>query len=97
MTAIHHHGRGLFWGLPETFQVTRYHSLVVHPETLPAAYTVDAVSEDGAVMAVSHRSLPLYGLQFHPEAVLSEYGKELITTFCCLAETSPGKAGDCHD
>lgn len=97
VTAIHHHGQGLFRGLPETFQVTRYHSLVVQPETLPAAYTVDAVSEDGAVMAISHRSLPLYGLQFHPEAVLSEYGKELITTFCRLAETSPGKAGDCHD
>lgn len=97
VTAIHHRGRGLFRGLPETFQVTRYHSLVVQSETLPAAYAIDAVSDDGAVMALSHHSLPLYGLQFHPEAVLSEYGKELITTFCRLAETSLEKAGDCHD
>ena len=97
VTAIHHRGRGLFRGLPETFQVTRYHSLVVQAETLPAAYAIDAVSDDGAVMALSHRSLPLYGLQFHPEAVLSEYGRELITTFCHLAETSLEKAGDCHD
>lgn len=97
VTAIHHRGRGLFRGLPETFQVTRYHSLVVQSETLPAAYAIDAVSDDGAVMALSHHSLPLYGLQFHPEAVLSEYGKELITTFCRLAESSLEKAGDCHD
>lgn len=97
VTAIHHRGRGLFRGLPETFQVTRYHSLVVQGETLPAVYTIDAVSDDGAVMALSHRSLPLYGLQFHPEAVLSEYGRELITTFCRLAESSLEKAGDCHD
>ena len=86
-----------FGGLPETFQVTRYHSLVVQAETLPAAYAIDAVSDDGAVMALSHRSLPLYGLQFHPEAVLSEYGRELITTFCRLAASSLEKAGDCHD
>lgn len=97
VTAIHHRGRGLFRGLPETFQVTRYHSLVVQGETLPAAYAIDAVSDDGAVMALSHRSLPLYGLQFHPEAVLSEYGRELITTFCRLAESSLEKGGDCHD
>lgn len=97
VTAIHHRGRGLFRDLPETFQVTRYHSLVVQPETLPATYAIDAVSDDGAVMALSHHSRPLYGLQFHPEAVLSEYGKELITTFCRLAESSLEKAGDCHD
>ena len=97
VTAIHHRGRGLFQDLPETFQVTRYHSLVVQPETLPAVYTIDAVSDDGAVMALSHHSRPLYGLQFHPEAVLSEYGRELITTFCRLAESSLEKAGDCHD
>lgn len=97
VTAIHHRGRGLFRGLPETFQVTRYHSLVVQGETLPAVYTIDAFSDDGAVMALSHHSRPLYGLQFHPEAVLSEYGRELITTFCRLAESSLEKAGDCHD
>ena len=97
VTAIHHRGRGLFRGLPETFQATRYHSLVVQAETLPTAYAIDAVSDDGAVMALSHRSLPLYGLQFHPEAVLSEYGRELITMFCCLAESSLEKVGDCHD
>ena len=94
---VTHTGTGVFLGLNNPLTVTRYHSLVVQAETLPAAYAIDAVSDDGAVMALSHRSLPLYGLQFHPEAVLSEYGRELITMFCRLAESSLEKAGDCHD
>ena len=68
VTAIHTRGTGLFSGLPERFQVTRYHSLVVREESLPTEYQVDAWSEDGAVMGFSHKTLPLYGVQFHPEA-----------------------------
>lgn len=86
ITAIHHNDHGLFNGLPKTFDVTRYHSLVVQGSTLPDDYRVDAVSEDGALMAMSHQKLPLFGLQFHPEALLSEYGSELIQAFCRRAE-----------
>ena len=67
-------GTGVFAGLPEEFKVTRYHSLIVRGESLPEEYQVDAVSKDGAVMGISHKILPLYGVQFHPEAVLTEYG-----------------------
>lgn len=66
--------------------MTRYHSLVVQKSTLPPVYHVDAISDDGAVMAMSHQLLPLFGLQFHPEALLSEYGSELIQAFCRRAE-----------
>lgn len=90
ITALHHNDHGLFNGLPKTFDVTRYHSLVVQRSTLPDDYRVDAVSEDGALMAISHQKLPLFGLQFHPEALLSEYGSELIQAFCRRAEK-----GDC--
>ena len=86
VTRVHHNGTGLFAGLPREFDVTRYHSLVVRQETLPADYQVDCVAEDGAVMGLSHRTLPLFGVQFHPEAVLTQYGHELLENFCRLAE-----------
>ena len=85
-TRVHHNGTGLFAGLPREFDVTRYHSLVVRQETLPEDYQVDCVAEDGAVMGLSHRTLPLFGVQFHPEAVLTQYGHELLENFCRLAE-----------
>ena len=86
VTRVHHNGTGLFAGLPREFDVTRYHSLVVRQETLPEDYQVDCVAEDGAVMGLSHRTLPLFGVQFHPEAVLTEYGHELLENFCHMAE-----------
>ena len=86
VTRVHHNGTGLFAGLPLEFDVTRYHSLVVRQETLPEDYQVDCVAEDGAVMGLSHRTLPLFGVQFHPEAVLTQYGHELLENFCRLAE-----------
>lgn len=86
VTEITNTGKGLFAGLPEKFCVTRYHSLIVRRDTLPEEYQVDAVSEDGVVMAISHRELPVYGVQFHPEAVLTEYGHELLANFCKCAE-----------
>ena len=85
VTRVHHNGTGLFAGLPREFDVTRYHSLVVRQETLPEDYQVDCVAEDGAVMGLSHRTLPLFGVQFHPEAVLTQYGHELLENFCRLA------------
>lgn len=86
VTEITNSGRGLFRNLPRKFRVTRYHSLVVKKDSLPKEYQIDAVAEDGAVMAISHRELPIYGVQFHPEAVLTEYGHELLENFCkCTA------------
>lgn len=89
ITGLTHNGTRLFAGLPEQFFVTRYHSLVIKPETLPADYRIDAFSPDGAVMGISHKKLPIYGVQFHPEAVLTEYGHELLHNFCRLAEAFP--------
>ena len=86
VTKVHHCGTGLFAGLPEEFNVTRYHSLVVPEDTLPADYRVDCVADDGTVMALSHKTLPMYGVQFHPEAVLTEYGHEMLENFCRMAE-----------
>ena len=86
VTRVRHNGTGLFAGLPREFNVTRYHSLVVRRDTLPEDYQVDCVAEDGAVMGLSHRTLPLFGVQFHPEAVLTEYGHELLENFCRMAE-----------
>lgn len=59
---------------------------MVREDTLPADYRVDCVADDGTVMALSHRTLPMYGVQFHPEAVLTEYGHEMLENFCRMAE-----------
>ncbi len=81
VTEITHCGAGMFAGLPRNFRVTRYHSLVVEQEGLPSFLSVDARSAEGAVMGISHQMLPVYGVQFHPEAVLTEYGPELLDNF----------------
>ena len=86
VTEIHNHGTGVFAGLPEKYKVTRYHSLIVREDSIPEEYKVDAVSDDGAVMGISHKALPIYGVQFHPEAVRTEYGHELLENFCRIAE-----------
>ncbi len=77
---IRHHKQGLFHDLPSPFKATRYHSLAVDLKTLPASFAVDAWAEQ-TIMAISHRQYPLYGLQFHPEAILSEHGPQLLTRF----------------
>ncbi len=87
VTPLHNQGTGVFGGLPEKFRVTRYHSLIVDKESVPSEWQVDAVAEDGTVMGISHKTLPLYGVQFHPEAVLTEYGHEILENFCRIAES----------
>lgn len=81
ITSISNNGAGIFSRLPESFSVTRYHSLVVDETTLPDPLMVTARDERGVVMAVQHRELPIFGVQFHPEAVLTEYGHQLIGNF----------------
>ena len=86
LSPLTHSGEGLFRGLPQDFLVTRYHSLVIDEATLPQEYQVDARTEDQAVMAISHRTYPIYGVQFHPEAVLTQYGHELLENFHCICQ-----------
>jgi anthranilate synthase/aminodeoxychorismate synthase-like glutamine amidotransferase len=78
---IHHHGAGLFHGLPTPFRATRYHSLVIAPASVPPELEVLATAEDGEIMAVRHRHHPVHGVQFHPESVLTEHGYRLVDHF----------------
>ena len=78
---IHHSGTGLFTGLPSPFQATRYHSLVIAPASVPPELEITATSEDGEIMAVRHTRFPVYGVQFHPESVLTPHGKQLLANF----------------
>ena len=82
---VHHHGQGILAGLPEPFEATRYHSLVVERSTLPGVLEVTAETDDGVIMALRHRELPVEGVQFHPESVLTVAGKQLLTNFLALA------------
>lgn len=81
VSEIHHHGGLLFAGIPERFKATRYHSLVVEREGLPDTLAVTASAEDGLIMGLSHRHLPMHGVQFHPESIASEHGHRLLKNF----------------
>lgn len=88
-SAIHHDGQGVFAGLPDGFEATRYHSLVVERSSFPAelvlsAWTSDAAGEVGTVMGLRHREYPIHGVQFHPESILSEHGHALLRNFLRL-------------
>ncbi len=85
LDAIGHTGRGVFAGLPSPFQATRYHSLTVERETLPEALEITAEVADGTIMGLSHRTLPIHGVQFHPESIASEHGHALLQNFLDLA------------
>ena len=81
VSQIDHDGRGLFSGIGSPFEATRYHSLVIDPNTLPAELEVTARTEDGAIMGVRHRERPIEGVQFHPESILTLEGKHLLGNF----------------
>lgn len=81
---VTHEGQGVFAGLPNPLRVTRYHSLIVPDEDLPASLRVTARSEDGEIMALAHTRHPLVGVQFHPEAVLTERGHALLANFLAI-------------
>ena len=78
---IAHHGEGVLAGLPDPFEATRYHSLVVEPSSLPRELQVTAAAPDGTIMALRHRRLPIEGVQFHPESILTRVGHELLGNF----------------
>jgi len=81
---IHHDGRTIFEGLPNPFEATRYHSLIIKRETLPSVLEVSAWSEDGIIMGVRHKDYILEGVQFHPESILTSVGKDLLQNFLKL-------------
>jgi anthranilate synthase component 2 len=85
LSAIRHDGSGVFAGLPNPFQATRYHSLVVERASLPPALRVSAWTEDGLIMGVAHRERPIHGVQFHPESIASVGGHALLKNFLDLA------------
>ena len=87
---MHHAGTSLFAGLPSPYLATRYHSLVVKRETLPSALEVTAWTEDGLIMGLAHKELPIAGVQFHPESIASEYGHALLRNFLDIADRHSG-------
>lgn len=86
---IHHDGKELFAGLPNPFNATRYHSLVVERAGLPDCLEVTAWVENGEIMGMRHRDLPVWGVQFHPESILTEGGMELLNNFLDLSRQYP--------
>ena len=81
MGTMHHTGKGLFAGLPTPYEATRYHSLIVDRETLPDTLEITAELEDGTIMGLQHRDLPIHGVQFHPESIRSPHGHALLQNF----------------
>jgi anthranilate synthase component II len=90
-SAVRHDGSGIFAGLPSPLTAARYHSLVVEADSFPAGLVVNAGAEDGTVQGLRHRSLPIHGVQFHPESIASERGHALLANFLALAR-DPARA-----
>jgi anthranilate synthase component 2/para-aminobenzoate synthetase component 2 len=87
---IEHEGTGVFSGLPDPLRVTRYHSLIVAEKDLPADLEITARSDEGEIMALQHAHHPVVGVQFHPEAVLTEHGHALLRNFLALSSPAAG-------
>jgi anthranilate synthase component 2 len=81
VSQIHHNGTGLFAGIENPFVATRYHSLVVERESLPDCLEITAWTEDGTIMGLAHKDLPIFGVQFHPESILTDAGKTILSHF----------------
>ena len=90
-STITHNGNSLFSGLPTSFQAGRYHSLVVKRTSLPGCLDITAESDDGEIMALCHRQFPVYGVQFHPESVLTRDGKKILAQFLAVAPKTGSK------
>ncbi len=81
---IRHDGKDLFAGMPNPFMATRYHSLVIQRDTLPECLAITAESDEGEIMGVKHKTLPIWGVQFHPESILTENGRQILKNFLAL-------------
>ncbi len=93
VSTITNTGKGLFKGLPESFNATRYHSLTIDPGSMPDCLEVTARSEDGVIQGVQHKELPVYGVQFHPESIMSEHGHDMLRNFVEMTKPiNTGKA-----
>jgi anthranilate synthase/aminodeoxychorismate synthase-like glutamine amidotransferase len=94
LSRISHQGSDVFAGLPSPFEATRYHSLILDRATMPEALAATAWTEDGLVMGLRHRTLPVFGVQFHPESIASQHGHDLLANFLAIARGSnqPAKA-----
>ena len=87
---VYHDGRGLYEGLPNPFEAIRYHSLIVNPESLPEFLEVTSRTEDGIVMGLRHKSLPVEGVQFHPESIMTRVGHDLLRNYLKRVEAYSG-------
>lgn len=85
VSPITHTNKGVFQDIPSPVSVTRYHSLTIAPETLPDCMEVTSQTEDGVIMGVQHKELPIHGVQFHPESIASEHGHKMLENFLTLA------------
>lgn len=85
---IHHDGNGIYKDIPDPFEATRYHSLLVDKKTLPEDFVVTAWTDEGEIMGIRHKELLLEGVQFHPESILTKYGKDLLGNFISMAKSS---------
>ncbi|MEM6682270.1 MAG: aminodeoxychorismate/anthranilate synthase component II [Pseudomonadota bacterium] len=90
---IFHDGSGVFGGLPSPYEATRYHSLIVARQTLPACLKVTAWTDDDLIMGFAHESLPIHGVQFHPESIATDHGHALLANFMRLAGLTPKQRG----
>lgn len=92
MGTMHHTGKSVFTGLPSPLEATRYHSLIVDRATLPDCLEVTAELEDGTIMGLQHRDLPIHGVQFHPESIRSEHGHAMLKNFLDILPAKEGAA-----
>jgi anthranilate synthase component 2 len=93
LSIIHHQGKTVFRGINGSFQATRYHSLIVDRASCPPAFEITAETEDGLIMGLSHKTLPVHGVQFHPESILSEHGLVMFKNFLDMANAWNAKTG----
>ena len=97
LSKITHNEKGLFEGLPNPLNVTRYHSLVVSPKNLPDCLEVTAKTDDGIIMGISHKTLPIHSVQFHPESVATQQGHNLLANFLTAAGCDPSAPPPTHN
>ena len=97
LSKITHNEKGLFEGLPNPLNVTRYHSLVVSPKNLPDCMEVTAKTDDGIIMGISHKTLPIHSVQFHPESIATQQGHNLLANFLTAAGCDPSAPPPTHN